>query len=59
MAANRIKYLQSLLEDIGVNPNRVQMFNVSAAMAAEFIIHTKTMTDQLKDIGHNPLKSKS
>ena len=59
MAANRIKYLQSLLEDIGVNPIRVQMFNVSAAMAAEFIKHTKTMTDQLKDIGHNPLKNKS
>jgi coenzyme F420-reducing hydrogenase delta subunit len=35
------------------------MFNVSAAMAAEFIKHTKTMTDQLKDIGHNPLRSKS
>ena len=59
MAANRIKHLQLLLDTIGVNPNRVQMFNVSAAMAAEFIKHTKTMTDQLKEIGHNPLKSNS
>ncbi|MCK4488675.1 MAG: hydrogenase iron-sulfur subunit, partial [Anaerolineales bacterium] len=49
--------LQSLLEIIGINPERVQMYNVSAAMAAEFIENTKTMVDKIKSIGHNPLKS--
>ncbi|MCD4801457.1 MAG: hydrogenase iron-sulfur subunit [Anaerolineales bacterium] len=56
-AANRVKYLQSLLEIIGINPERVQMYNVSAAMAAEFMENTKTMVEKIKSIGHNPLKS--
>ena len=33
------------------------MFNLSAAMAAEFINHAKTMSDQVKSLGHNPLKT--
>jgi coenzyme F420-reducing hydrogenase delta subunit len=45
------------LEIIGINPERVQMYNISAAMAAEFIENTKTMANKIKSLGQNPLKS--
>jgi coenzyme F420-reducing hydrogenase delta subunit len=44
------------LEIIGINPERVQMYNLSAAMAAEFIENTKTMANKIKSLGQNPLK---
>jgi coenzyme F420-reducing hydrogenase delta subunit len=42
-----------------VDPKRVQMYNVSAAMAAEFIKSATSMTELLKDMGQNPLKNNS
>ena len=39
-----------------MNPERVQMVNVSAAMASEFVSLTKQIGDQLNEIGPNPLK---
>ena len=56
LAKKRINYLQSILTSIGMNPNRVQMFNLSAAMASEFIEYVQVMTEDLKEIGLNPLK---
>jgi coenzyme F420-reducing hydrogenase delta subunit len=34
------------------------MFNLSAAMATEFINNTTSMVERIKALGPNPLKSK-
>jgi coenzyme F420-reducing hydrogenase delta subunit len=39
-----------------MNPDRIQMVNISAAMAAEFIEKTNQMHDVLLGIGPNPIK---
>ena len=52
-----MKYLQSLLDSIGINPDRVEMVNVSAAMASEFTQLAQAMVERLNDIGKSPLKN--
>jgi len=46
------------LEDIGIEPQRVQMVNMSAAMAGEFVEKSTEMTQRIADLGPNPLRVK-
>lgn len=51
-----MEYLQSLLKEIGLEPERVSMFNLSAAMAGKFVEVAKEMTDKIAALGPNPLR---
>ncbi len=51
-----MEYLQSLLKEIGLEPERVGMFNISAAMAGKFAEATKEMTEKIAALGPNPLR---
>jgi len=51
-----VEYLQSLLKEIGLGPERVRMFNLSAAMAGQFVEITKEMTEKITELGPNPLR---
>ena len=42
-----------------MNPNRVEMVNISAAMAAEFIEKATAMYEKIIEIGPNPLRNGS
>jgi coenzyme F420-reducing hydrogenase delta subunit len=53
-----VEYLQSLLKEIGLQPERVRMFNLSAAMAGQFVEITKEMTTKIGELGPNPLRVK-
>ncbi len=53
-----MEYLQSLLKEIGLEPERARMFNLSAAMAGKFVEATKEMTEKIAELGPNPLKVK-
>lgn len=44
-----------LLEEIGLQGERVQMFNLSAAMGARLAEIATQMTQQIKALGPNPL----
>jgi len=44
------------LAQIGLEPERVRMENMSAAMAGKFVEVTKEMTGQIAEIGPNPLR---
>lgn len=48
--------MQSLLKEIGLEPERARMFNISAAMAGEFVEATKEMTEKVAELGPNPLR---
>ena len=48
--------IQELLEQIGLEPQRVRMFYVSSAMAGEFAEAARTMTEQVAELGPNPLR---
>jgi coenzyme F420-reducing hydrogenase delta subunit len=51
-----VEYAQKLLEQIGLQGRRVQMFNLSAAMAGQFAEATKEMTEKVEALGPNPLR---
>jgi coenzyme F420-reducing hydrogenase delta subunit len=55
-AKRRVEYLQSVLKEIGLEPERVRMFNLSAAMAGQFVEITKEMTEKITELGPNPLR---
>ncbi len=50
----RIKHL---LAQIGLEPERVEMFNMSSAMAAEFAARAKEMAERIGMLGPNPLRT--
>ena len=48
--------MKSLLEQIGLEPDLVGMFNMSAAMAGEFVSKAGEVTAQIAALGPNPLR---
>ena len=50
--------MQDVLKNIGLEPERVQMFNLSSAMAGRFAEATKEMTEKVEALGPNPLREK-
>jgi coenzyme F420-reducing hydrogenase delta subunit len=50
-----VKYLCSLLEQIGLQNERVKMVNLSAAMGARFAEVAAEVIDKIKELGPNPL----
>jgi len=46
-----------LLTQIGLEPDRVRMFNMSSAMAGEFAKVATEMSEQVIDLGPNPLRA--
>ncbi|HID53527.1 MAG TPA: hydrogenase iron-sulfur subunit [Anaerolineae bacterium] len=55
-AKRRVVRVQELLEQIGLEPERVRMFNMSSAMAGEFAKAAAEMTEQITALGPNPLR---
>jgi coenzyme F420-reducing hydrogenase delta subunit len=51
-----VEYLQSLLKEIGLEPERARMFNLSAAMAGQFVEAAKEMTEKIAALGPSPLR---
>ena len=55
-AKRRVERAQELLSQIGLQPERVQMFNMSSAMAGKFATVATQMVEQVAAMGPNPLK---
>jgi len=48
--------VQALLKQIGLEPERVRMFNMSSAMAGGFVDAAISMVEQITILGINPLR---
>ena len=46
-----------MMSEIGLEPGRVEMFNLSSAMASQFVEATETMLEQVKALGPSPLRA--
>jgi F420-non-reducing hydrogenase iron-sulfur subunit len=55
-AERRVAYAKSLLEEIGLEPDRLEMRFVSSAMGREFAQLATDMTERIKELGPNPLR---
>ncbi len=58
-ALARIEYAKKILESIGIEPERLEMFFVSGGMGATFANIAKQMTDRVRKLGPNPIKQAS
>jgi len=55
-ALRRIKLLKKVLEQFGIEPERVRLEWISASEGDKFAVVVKDMVDQIKKIGPNPFK---
>ena len=56
-ARRRVEFTRRLLEEIGLESQRLQMINVSAAMAGEFTFAAAEITAEIQRLGPNPLRA--
>ena len=56
-ARRRVEYVKKIVESIGINPERVAMYNLSAAQVPKFVEIAREMTDKIKALGPNPVKT--
>lgn len=55
-AKKRVKYAKKILDEIGINGERLEMYNLSAAMGVRFAEIVNEMTKKIKGLGPNPIK---
>ena len=57
-ARRRVNYVKKTLEEIGLEPERVEMFNLSAGEGPRFAEIAIEMNDRIKALGPSPLNFK-
>ena len=53
-----MEYTKSLLDEIGIGGERLEMFHIGASEAPLFAEAVETMTNRAKELGPNPLRRK-
>ncbi len=57
-ARKRVEYVKKLLEELGIEPERVEMFNLSAADGPKFAAFAREFTERIRELGPSPLRTK-
>jgi coenzyme F420-reducing hydrogenase delta subunit len=57
-AKQKVKHTKKLLDEIGLGGERLEMFNLSAAMGIKFAEIVNLMNDRIKKLGPSPLTGK-
>jgi len=55
-AKNRTALVRQLLEEAGLEPERLEMFNLSSAQGQTFADIVELMTQRIRELGPNPLR---
>ncbi len=55
-ARRRVDYVKKLLGELGIEPERVEMYNMSSAMGPRFAEVAIEFTERIKQLGPNPVK---
>ena len=56
-AKKRVQYVKKVLEELDVEPERVEMFNLSAGEGPRFAEIAREMVERIKGLGPSPVKS--
>ncbi len=54
-ARKRVAYVKNALTELGIEPERVEMFNLSSAMGPRFAEIAGDMTDRIRKLGPSPV----
>lgn len=52
----RVERVREILQEIGLEPDRVRMYNLSSGEAPTFVAYAREMTELIRRLGPNPLK---
>lgn len=55
-AKKKVQYVKNVLEEIGIEPERVEMFNLSSGEGPRFAEIAKEMVERIKELGPSPVK---
>ena len=55
----RVNHVRMLLDEIGIEADRVRMYNLSSGEGPTFAAYAKEMTEHIQALGPNPLKNKA
>lgn len=55
-AKKKVNYAKKILDEVGIGGERLEMFNLSAAMGQKFAEIVTEMTKRIKRLGPNPIK---
>jgi F420-non-reducing hydrogenase iron-sulfur subunit len=55
-AKERVEYTKTLLDEIGLGGDRLEMFHIGASDAPLFAEAVEMMTNRAKELGPNPLR---
>jgi F420-non-reducing hydrogenase iron-sulfur subunit len=56
-ARARVERLKRIVAEVGIEPERVEMFNMSAAMGKQFVEAATALTDRINTLGPSPLRT--
>jgi coenzyme F420-reducing hydrogenase delta subunit len=56
-ARERVEYVRTLLEEIGMEADRVRMYNLSSGEGPTFAAYAKEMTEYIRSLGPSPLNN--
>ena len=54
-AKKRVNYVKKVLEEMGIEPGRVEMFNLSAGEGPKFAEIAREMEERIKKLGPSPV----
>jgi F420-non-reducing hydrogenase iron-sulfur subunit len=57
-AKKRVQYVKNVLKEIGMEPERVEMFNLSAGEGPRFAEIAREMAERIKKLGPSPVNMK-
>jgi len=58
-ARKRVEYVKKTLTELGIEPERVEMYNLSSAMGPRFAEIATEMTDRIRKLGPTPVKTRT
>ncbi|MCG8635387.1 MAG: hydrogenase iron-sulfur subunit [Desulfobacterales bacterium] len=56
-AKRKVEYVQKTLEELGIEPERVEMYNLSSAQGARFAEIANEMAENIKALGPTPIQA--
>lgn len=56
---NRVEYTKKLLDEIGLDAERLEMYFMSGSQGQSFAMAAQEMTERIRKLGPNPLKIES
>lgn len=56
-ARRKVEYVQKVLESLGIEPERIEMYNMSSAQGPRFAEVAREFTERIRELGPSPVRT--